>query len=753
MNFINTRILARTGDGADRQASTGRACIGTAGPVQSDRPDDRPASRIFGSPLAVANPSATVVKCVCPLDCPDTCAMEVVVRDGEAVGLRGDRGHPFTRGVLCGKMASYLDHVRRPDRVLRPLRRVGPKGSGRFEPIGWDEAIAAIAARFAAIAGSADGPEAILPYSYCGTMGKLQGSSLDRRFFHRLGASTLDRTICASAGTAGYEYTVGRGRFGADPMAVAGCRLILNWGSNTAQTNAHLWSRMVEARNHGATIVTIDPFRSATAVRSDHHVATRPGTDAALALGLMHVIWRDGLEDADYLARATVGAEALRRRALDEYPPDRVAAITGVDEATIARLAQQYATSHPSLIRLNYGLQRHRGGGMAVRTIACLPAIVGAWRHHGGGALLTTGGAYDFAADKLTRPDLSPPGTRTINMNRLGEALAGRLPGPPVRALYVYNSNPAAVAPDQALVVEGLRRDDLFTVVHEQVMTDTADLADLVLPATTQLEHVDLHGSYGHHYVMLNTPAIAPRGEARSNNDVFRALASRLGFEPALFPDDEALIREALDGGPSLRGITLERLQAEASVRLAIPEVYTPFADGAFPTPSGKCELYSARMLADGLDPLPAYIPPREDPQTRPDLAAVHPIQLLSPPRANFLNSTFAGSDRHRSRAGDPTVEMADVDAADRGLGDGDWAEVYNDRGRFLARVALTGSVKPGVAVAAGIYWGKLSPGGANANSTTSSALTDMGGGATFFDNLVQVRPAPDPSPAEIPGR
>jgi anaerobic selenocysteine-containing dehydrogenase len=686
-----------------------------------------------------------VIKCVCPLDCPDTCSMEVEVEDGVAVALRGDRDHPFTRGALCGKMAGYLDHVYRPDRVLRPLRRVGAKGEGKFEPIGWDEALGEIAGRFRAIAGSADGPQAILPYSYYGTMGKIQSSGLDRRFFHRLGASILDRTICASAGAAGYEYTLGRGRLGADPMAVPGCKLILNWGSNTAVTNSHLWSLMVDARRDGATLVAIDPYRSPTASRCDWHIAIRPGTDAALALGLMHVIWRDGLEDADYLARATVGADDLRRRALAEYPPEKVAAITGVDVDTIETLARRYAAEHPSLIRLNYGLQRHYGGGMAVRTIACLPAIVGAWRHVGGGALLSTSGTYDLAEDRLKRLDLAPAGTRVVNMNELAEALHGELPGPPVRGLYVYNSNPASVAPDQRRVLEGLKRVDLFTVVHEQVFTDTTDYADIVLPATTQLEHVDIHASYGHHFVMLNTPAIAPRGEARSNSDVFRDLAARLGFEAALFPDDDALIREALDGGPKVAGITLERLREEPSIRLTLPESYAPFADGVFPTPSGKCELYSERMAAAGLDPLPTYTPPREDPQTRPDLATRYPLQLLSPPRPAFLNSTFAGTAKHRGRAGEPTVEMAAEDAESRRLADGDLAEVYNGRGSFLARVALNGTVRPGVAVAPGLYWSRLVPGGSNANSTTSSALTDMGGGATFFDNLVEVRAA-DPA-------
>jgi anaerobic selenocysteine-containing dehydrogenase len=669
--------------------------------------------------------------------------MLVTVCDGKAVDLRGNPDHSFTRGFLCQKMARYLERVYSPDRLLRPLRRVGRKGEGRFESITWDEAIDTIARRFAAIARSSDGPQAILPYSYYGTMGKLQASSLDRRFFHRLGASKLDRTICSTAGNVGYEYTAGRGRLGADPLAVPRCKFIVNWGSNTVDTNSHLWSSMIEARRAGATIVTVDPYKSPTARRSDWHIQLRPGTDAALALGLMHIIWRDQLQDDDYLNRATVGAELLRERVMNEYPPEEVAAITGVDISTITTLAQRLAREQPSLIRLNYGMQRHFGGGMAVRTIVCLPAIIGSWRHPGGGLLMSTSGTFDFAMERLTRPDLAPPSTRTINMNHLGEALAGELPGPPVKALYVYNCNPAAVAPNQAKVQEGLKRDDLFVVVHELFATDTVDYADIVLPATSQLEHIDIHSAYGHHDVMLNTPAVAPLGECRSNNDVFRALARRLEFESELFPDDETLIRQALDGGPTLRGITLERLKTEGYARLNIPAVFTPFADGVFPTPSGKCELYSERMKADGFDPLPAYVPPHEDPLTRSDLAAKYPLQLVSPPRPQFLNSTFANSPRHRTAAGEPTIELADDDAQKRGLRDGQWAQVYNDRGRFIARVALAGSVRRGVAVATGIYWNKLSQGGSNVNSTTSSALSDMGGGATFFDNLVEVRAAP----------
>jgi anaerobic selenocysteine-containing dehydrogenase len=693
--------------------------------------------------------SMRTVRAVCPHDCPDTCGMTVTVQDGRAVELRGDADHPFTRGFLCGKVARYLDRVYHTDRLQFPMRRVGAKGEGRFERIPWDKAIATIADRFRTIAASSDGPQAILPYSYAGTMGQLQGNSLDRRFFHRLGASLLARTICATAGAAGSELTLGT-RAAIDPETVVRSRYIINWGSNTSVTNSHLWAIMHQARKQGARIVTIDPYRSKTAKRSDWWIAIRPGTDAALALGLMHILFRDGLQDDDYLQRYCLGTDALRERVLHEYGPDRVASICGLSVAEIEKLAHEYAAVEPALIRVNYGLQRHAGGGMAVRAITCLPAVIGAWRHAGGGALLSTSQQYPFAySNRLERPDLIPPGTRTINMVQLAEALTGELPGPPVRALYVYNSNPAAVCPDQNKVLKGLRREDLFTVVHEQFPTDTVDYADIVLPATTQLEHLDIHGSYGHLFVQLNEPAIAPLAEAKPNTEVFRLLARQMGFEPNLFEvSDEQLAAEALDPGQAPRryprveafaGITLERLRAEGPIRLNLPEAYAPFAEGNFGTPSGKCELYSPQLAEQGLDPLPTYTPPHEDPQTRPDLAADYPLQLLTPPEPSFLNSTFVNVETLRRTAGAPTVQIHPTDAAARGLHDGQAVRVFNGRGSFLAKAVVGETVKVGVVVSQSIWWNKYVADRRNSNATTSSRLTDFGAGATFFDNLVQV--------------
>jgi anaerobic selenocysteine-containing dehydrogenase len=695
----------------------------------------------------------TTVRAVCPHDCPDTCGIVVKVQDGRAVSLRGDPDHPFTRGFLCQKVANYLERVYHPERLLYPMKRVGPKGSGQFTGISWDEAIATIARKLRDIADSKDGPQAILPYSYAGTMGKLHGSSLDRRFFHRLGASLLDRTICATAGAAGCDVTLGT-RAVIDPEAVLHSRYIVNWGSNTAVTNIHLWAVMFQARKRGARIVTIDPHRSPTASRSDWWLPIRPGTDGALALAMMHIIFREGWQDQDYLDRYCLGGEQLRERVLREYEPKRVASITGLDVADIETLSRDYALSMrerngPALIRLNYGLQRHGGGGMAVRTITCLPALIGAWRHPGGGALLSTSKLSPFNGAALERPDLIPPGTRTINMVQLAEALNNELAPPPVRALFVYNANPAAVCPDQSRVIAGLKRDDLFTVVHEQFQTDTADYADILLPATTQLEHFDLHSAYGHLYVQTNEPAIAPRGEAKPNTEVYRLLARAMGYEPELFEvSDEELARQCLhvNGSPAayppreaFDGISLERLRREGPVRLTLPKDYAPFVEGRFGTPSGKCELYSPSLEKHGMDPLPYYAPPHEDPLSRPDLAGHYPLQMICPPEPSFLNSSFVNVDSLRKAAGEPKVHLHPTDAARRNIQDGQTVRIFNDRGSFHAKAMVGETVKPGVVVSFGVWWNKYTTDGVNCNTTTSTKLTDLGGGATFFDNLVEV--------------
>ncbi len=704
-------------------------------------------------PMLGDTATGRTVRAVCPHDCPDTCGMEVTVRAGRAVALRGDRGHPFTRGFLCSKVSRYLERTYHPERLKTPLMRNGPKGSGQFRPIGWDEAIQRIAENLRAVIASPAGPQAILPYSYAGTMGKLQGSSLDRRFFHALGASLLDRTICASAGSAGCEITLG-GRAVVDPDCMDRNQLIINWGSNTAVTNSHLWVRMVEAQKAGATLVCIDPYKSRTAARSDWWLAPRPGTDAALALGVAHVLARDGLVDHDYLERFCLGWPAMRERVLAEYRPDTVAATCGLKIAEIEKLAHLYGTTRPALIRLNYGLQRHGGGGMAVRVITCLPALTGDWKFPGSGALLSTSQLYPTQSDTVfERHDLIPPGTRVINMTSLAEALEGKLPGPPVRTLVVYNSNPAAVCPDQGRVLAGLRNDQLFTVVLEHFLTDTANHADIVLPATTQLEHWDVHASYGHLMVQLNEPAISPLFDSKPNTAIFRLLGRAMDLDKGLFQaTDEELIDEVLTervdikpfrpaGG--LAGITRERLLREGPIRLNLPAHYAPYGAGLFGTPSGKCELFSATLAARGIDPLPHYVPPHEDPLTRPDLAANFPLQMICPPEPGFLNSTFVNVASLRQQAGGPRILLHPADAAPRGISTGDTVATFNSRGRFLSQAEVTEDTRPGVVTSFGIWWSRYTPDGYGVNATTSTALTDLGGGATFFDNLVQVERLP----------
>jgi anaerobic selenocysteine-containing dehydrogenase len=685
------------------------------------------------------------LKVVCPHDCPDTCVMTVDVERDRAVALGGDPDHRFTQGFLCAKVNRYLERVYSPERLLHPMKRVGAKGEGRFERITWDEALDTIARRFREVI-AAHGPQAILPYSYAGNMGLLGCASMDRRFFHALGASLLDRTICSTAGGHGFKATVGAS-MGFDPEAIGDARLVVAWGANIVSSNVHLWPFVEEARRRGACLVTVDPFRSRTAEKSDQHLALLPGTDAALALGMMHVIFRDGLEDRDYLERYTVGHEELRARARD-WDPARTAEVTGLTAGEIEAFAREYAQTRPAAIRVNYGLNRHAGGGMAVRTIACLPAVVGAWRHPAGGVLLSTSGTFPVADGALERPDLVPPGTRTLNMSQLGRLLTDRQLRPPVQALFVYNSNPAAVAPEQERVREGLAREDLFTVVHELFPTDTVDFADIVLPATTTLEHYDIHKSYGHLYVSLSRPAIAPLGESLPNTEVFRRLARRLGLDhPCLQESDEEMARQAFDWShPHMAGITFERLEREGSVRLNVPDPFAPFAEGGFKTPSGRCELRSERLAAEGHDPVAGYVPPREGPTSSPERAKRFPLAFISPPAHHFLNSTFSSQPVLVRREGEASVTIHPADAARREIREGQMVRVFNDRGAFLARARVSDAARRGLVVGLSIWWAKMCPGGRNANAVTSQELTDMGGGATFYDVLVDVAPAEPPA-------
>ena len=676
----------------------------------------------------------TTVRAACPHDCPDTCAIRVSVADGRVVRLQGDPDHPPTHGALCTKVSRYAERTYHAERVLRPLKRVGPKGSGRFEPVSWDAALDDIAARLQAIA--ARDAQAIVPYSYCGTMGWVQGESMALRFFHRLGASLLDRTICSSAGGEALAATYGA-KIGMHVEHYAESRLILIWGSNSIASNLHFWTEAQTAKRAGAKLVCIDPRRTETAEKCEQHIALLPGTDGALALGLMHELIVHDWLDHDYLSRhveqGADGWPALRERAL-EWPPERAAAVCGITPDEVRQLARDYGTTRPAAIRLNYGMQRVRGGGNAVRLVALLPCLVGAWRERAGGLLLSSSGWFPVERAALQRPDLlGGRRPRTVNMSAIGDALlhpGDAAFGPRIEAIVVYNSNPVAVAPESPKVVQGFEREDLFTVVLEHFMTDTADHADYVLPATTQLEHLDVHSSYGHTYALINEPAVPPLGEAKANTQVFRELAARLGFdEPCFADDDEAIARVAF--GSRIR---FDDLREHGWVKLPLPEA--PFAEGGFHTPTGR-----ARVGVPGLG-VPDFVANYESARSSPQLAARYPLAMISPPARNFLNSSFVNVKSLRDIEGEPMLEMHADDAAPRGIASGMAVCVFNDRGEYRCTARVSERARPGVVNGLGVWWRKLGPAGSNVNEVTHQRLTDIGRAPTFYDCLVEVRPA-----------
>lgn len=672
---------------------------------------------------------------VCALDCPDTCSLLINVDEqGRGSKLRGNPEHPVTRGFLCGKVAKYLDREYSPDRLLYPQKRVGAKGEGKFERISWDEALDTIASKLTGIAAEF-GAEAILPYSYAGTMGLLNGSGMDRRFFHRLGASKLDRTICSSAGGEALTRSFGI-RVTAEPEQFAHSKLIIAWGANILTTNVHLWPFITEARRKGAKFYVIEPVKKKTGEVADRFFRINPGTDLALALGLMHVILRENLQDQDYIDRYTNGFAELKQLA-SSYTPERVEGITGIGREDIVMLAREYATTRPAMIRANYGVQRSDRGGAAIRAICALPALTGAWREIGGGVQMSTSGGYQFNRASLELPGLGPA-TRTINMSELGKALT-EVDDPPVKALVVYNTNPAAVAPNLNLVRKGFLRPDLFTVVLEQFQTDTADFADILLPATTFLEHTDLYYGYGHYYLQMARPALAAPGECKSNVEVFRLLAKRMGFEDACFDESEdSMIAGLLRSGHRyMDGITVERLDREHSVRLNVSAPGTPFlpfAEGGFATKSGKFEFGAAEL---------EFVPPVESRAGDAGLRAKYPMELVSSKSHNSMNSTFG----NRPGVDEETafVAMHTADAEARAIRTGDVVRLFNDRGSITLRAEVDGVVGPGVLYAPSVRWPKLSPGsGGGINTLTSDRLTDMGGGATFYSCLVQIEKCGD---------
>ena len=669
----------------------------------------------------------------CPHDCPDTCSLVTTVENGVAVKVQGNPKHAMTDGVLCAKVSRYAERTYHPERLLHPMRRVGPKGAGRFERVSWEQALDDIAARLKTIA--ARDAQGILPYSYCGTMGLVQGEGMAARFFHKLGATALERTICSSAGGTGLLHTIG-GKVGMKTEFYAEAKLIVIWGSNSITSNLHFWRIAQEAKRNGAKLVCIDPRRTETAEKCHRHLQILPGTDGALALALMHELVVNDWLDHDYIRDHTVGWEALRERAL-RWTPGRAASTCGIDAQQIRDLARDYGTAKPAAIRLNYGMQRVRGGGNAVRAIACLPALVGAWRHRAGGVMMSSTGWFPVDRATLQRPDLlAGRAPRMVNMCQIGDDLQRGTSasfGPAIEAVVVYNCNPLAVAPDSRQVVAGFSRADLFTVVLEHFQTDTADYADYLLPATTQLEHWDIHLSYGHTDVTLNRPAIAPVGESRSNGWIFRELARRMGFDEPCFADsDEAMCRQAFGDR-----VDWDLLATQGFAPLQVPDA--PFAEGRFPTASGKCEFFSAELARRGQDGLPDHVPNHEPAGSSP----VFPLAMISPPARNFLNSTFVNLKSLRAIEREPVLEIHASDASARGIADGSVVRVFNERGEYRCKAQVTDRARPGVVNGLGVWWRKFGADGTNVNELTSQKLTDMGNGPVFYDCLVEVQPDP----------
>ena len=690
-------------------------------------------------------PNVSQIIGACPHDCPDTCSLVTTVEDGIALKVQGNANHPQTDGVLCTKVSRYTERLYHPKRLLYPLKRSGPKGSGQFERVSWQSALSEITARLKTIAARTPGAaEAIQPYSYCGTMGAVQGESMAARFFNKLGAAQLDRTICSSAGAEGLTQTFG-GKVGMRVEFFADANLVLIWGSNSIASNLHFWRHVQVAKRNGAKLICIDPRRSETAEKCHEHIALLPGTDAALALSMMHELIQNDWLDHDYLARYTLGWDGLRERAL-LWPPERAAKVCGITVTQIQSLARDYGgckdRGEHAAIRMNYGLQRTRGGGNAVRAIACLPALIGAWRHQAGGVLLSTSG--DYAEDKraLHCPELLAGRTpRTINMTSIGDALLRAASiefGPAIEAILVYNSNPVAIAPDSAKVVAGFARADLFTVVLEQFQTDTADYADYILPATTQLEHWDVHKSYGHTDVLLNRPAIAPQGECKPNTQIFRELSQHMGFAEPCFADDDLTLCRAAFGS----SIDFDDLLQNGFASQKLP--CAPFAHGGFPSPSGKCEFFSARLAAQGLDGLPDYIENYEPFGSSTE----YPLAMISPPARNFLNSSFVNVTSLRSIEGEPILEIHEADARVRGICSGSVVRVFNQRGDYRCKAEVSGRARQGVVNGMGIWWRKMGLDGTNVNQLTSQRLTDLGRAPTFYDCLVQVEVATSGEPA-----
>ena len=705
------------------------------------------------------------VKGACPQDCPDTCAMIYHVEDGKLTKVTGDPDNNLTKGRLCAKLNNFAEHHANPDRLQYPMKRVGKKGEGKFERISWDEALHTISQRWKSLIDE-HGAEAILPHAYLGNIGTLNGLTVGDRFFNALKSSVAEKTYCESGSSTAWIMTVGA-IGGLDPESFAYSNCIVFWGQNPMSTQTHCWPFVMEAKkNNGAKVIVIDPARTRTAKAADIHIALKPGTDGALALGIINVIIEEGLYDANYVGKHCYGFVELKKRAA-KFPIERVAEICGITADEIRLVAREFANAKASAIRLGVALERQAGGGQAIRSIACLPALVGAWRYPGGGAVQMTLWSYPLEWDKMSRGDWIKPGTRVVNLLDLGATLTGeKHTDPPVQSLFVYNSNPLSMAPNQAKVRQGLARDDLFTVVSEHFITDTARYADIVLPATMQAEQLDIMFSWGHFYIMLNQPAVEPPGECVSNTELFRRLSKAMGLtRPQLYWDDWTMIEEFIHwDSDTMRGIDLEVLKRDGWARLWVggsPDIRAPYADGGFPTPTGKCE-FVATGAAEGnhvkpalrsgyiyfqdgspIDPVPNYTPPYESPESTPKLAESYPLNMISGKAHAFLNTQYANEKRQQERQGSEQQILIHPDDANvRSIDQGDAIKIFNARGYFTAVANVTEDIRKGVIYAGVGYWDSMLKSNTGVNAVTDDRHTDMGRSGAYSDLLVQAEKA-----------
>lgn len=703
-----------------------------------------------------------IVRGACPQDCPDTCAFLYHVEDGKLVEVTGDPNHPMTRGGLCQKLKGFAEHHYHPDRLLYPLKRVGPKGSGQYERITWDEALARIKSEWTQIVAQY-GSQAIMPHAYLGHQGTINGLTAGDAFFNRLGSTVAEKTYCESGSSTAWIMTVGP-TGGLDVESLAHSKYIIVWGMNMVNTNLHAWPFILEAKSKGAKVVVIDPVRTKTAKQADWHIQIKPGTDAALALGMMQVIIAEDLLDKDYVEKYTLGYDELAARAA-EFPPERVEAITGIPAENIRKLAREYATTQPTAIRQGVAVERSPGGGDAIRLITMLPALTGAWRHVGGGTVEMPIWEFPFNFDFMCRPDFIRPGTRVVNELELGAALTGELKlDPPIKSLFVYNSNPVSQAPNAGQIIKGLQREDLFMVASELFITDTAKYADIILPAAMQAEELDLMVTWGHLYAMLNQPAIPPPGECIPNSELFRRLARTMEFDDEHFKfDDEEMIRRSYHwDAPAFEGITLDLLKERGYMRLnvGLPGERAPHAEGNFKTPSGKCEFkasaaengnfvvevwrsgYTAMQPGGYVDPVPNFIPPNESSTHNPGLSQRYPLNLLSPKPHAFLNSQYGNETPQRRRQGEQLILINPKDAQPRGIIAGSYVRVFNDRGAFEARAEVSDDVMAGMLLTNVGHWPGHNRTGSAVNSTTRPSHCNLGQAGVFSDNLVEISAA-----------